>query len=118
MEDLRRIGDEIARKISECQNIKAVAYVGSVASAFADEYSKDVDLVCLCSKFPSIEERRKYLGKQNYNRTTMASKFMEFLKVDDIQVDISFALIGWLELSSFLHSSSFMLLPVSWPPKV
>ena len=88
--DLRKIGEEIGRKISKCSNIKAVAFIGSIAYGFADEYSKDVDIICYCNTLPSIKERRKYLGEQNYEKTGLISDHMEIFKIDGTNIDITF----------------------------
>lgn len=75
-EDLKKMGDEVGRKISKCPHVKAVAYIGSVATGFVDEFSNDIDIVCICDDYPSIEERRKYLGNQKYE-SGLSSKYLE-----------------------------------------
>ncbi len=94
-ENLKRIGIEIARKISRCPKVKAVAFIGSLATEFVDKYSKDIDLVCICDDYPSVKERRRYLGKENYEK--FASKFMEIVKRKEIQIDIVFRPVYWFE---------------------
>lgn len=92
---LEKIGKNIARKLARCPNIKSIAFTGSLARGFADEYTKDIDLICFCSRIPPIEERRKYLGKQMYLEH-LSTQFFESFKLEDIRIDIVFKELDWI----------------------
>jgi len=57
-----KLGNEIADALKSLNGVKSIAFYGAVASGFADKYS-DIDLMCLCSKIPSINERVRVLAK-------------------------------------------------------
>lgn len=60
--NLIKLGKEIAPALRYLKQVKAIAFYGAIAQGFADEYS-DIDLMCLCSKIPSADERTKVLTK-------------------------------------------------------
>ena len=91
----KKIGDEIAKKIIRCPKVRAIGYIGSIAFGFVDKISKDIDLVCIVDKLPSIKERRKYLGKQRYSEN--ATFAFEMFYVNDIKVDIIFKELQWFK---------------------
>jgi predicted nucleotidyltransferase len=93
----KKIGDEIAKKIAKCPKVKAVAYIGSMATGFLDEISKDIDLVCIVDKLPSIEERRNYLGNQKYLEGIPTIHLETFMATTDVRVDIIFKEFQWFE---------------------
>lgn len=96
LKKLEEIGKEVAEKISRCPKVEAVAFIGSLATGFVDRFTNDVDLICICKDFPTVEERRKYLGKQNY-RKNLESKYIEIFNLGKVEIDISFRPIRWLE---------------------
>jgi len=58
---LESLGKEFALNIlTELNEVEAIAFEGAVARGFTDKYS-DVDIVCLCSKIPSLQKRKKLL---------------------------------------------------------
>lgn len=54
-----KLGDEIANVLKNLKGVKAIAFYGAIASGFADKYS-DIDLMCLCDKAPSPNERKLF----------------------------------------------------------
>lgn len=98
IKEYRKLGFEVAKKISKVPGVKAVGYTGSMATGFIDRFSKDIDITCIVDRPIHIKERRKYLGKQDY-RENEVSLFFESFKVNDIHVDLIFKDIGWIESS-------------------
>lgn len=91
-----KIGREIAKELIKIPNVKAVAYIGSMSSGFVDSISKDIDMICLVDRLPSIEERRKILGERDYFEGS-TSIYMEGFKISDVRIDIVFKEIRWIE---------------------
>ncbi len=61
LDKLTEIGKEIANKLGVLPEIKAIAIYGGIAEGYADRYS-DIDLICYCTKAPSIQKRKQVLG--------------------------------------------------------
>ncbi|MBU3896364.1 MAG: nucleotidyltransferase domain-containing protein [Nanoarchaeota archaeon] len=55
------IAKDIANKLRRLPEIKAIAIYGGVAEGYADNYS-DIDIICYCTKTPSIRKRKEVLG--------------------------------------------------------
>lgn len=90
-----KIGKDIANKLIKIPNVKAIAYIGSMASGFVDNISKDIDIACFVYELPSIKERRKYLGKQDYSESS--NIYLESFIISGIRIDIIFKELGWVE---------------------
>lgn len=94
MEKLIKIGKEVAEKLKQLKEVKAIAFYGAVASGFADKWS-DIDIVCICNKIPSIKRREKLLKElenielikdlpENYQ------KHMDFFVYKNIEITIEY----------------------------
>jgi predicted nucleotidyltransferase len=60
--NLRKIGRDVAKAIRDVPGVVAVAAYGSVAEGHVDKFS-DINLVAICSKIPKPESRKKVLQK-------------------------------------------------------
>ncbi len=58
----KKIAREFVDKLINLKGVKAIVVYGSIAKGFFDVHS-DIDILCICSKIPNYEERRRKILK-------------------------------------------------------
>jgi len=75
---------KVVNVLKKLKDVKAIGLYGSIAMGFADEYTRDFDMIVFCDKFPNKKVREKIL-KSVVKKWHSAYTVWEFIDVFDTE---------------------------------